>query len=74
MTRVIRACAHAWMHLIGTHMHVWTCLIAVQVMMEVVGQAHKLAVHRATRSVLYSFHFGCANVYQGERDICDCRK
>jgi len=83
MTCVIGACMHAWRHFIRTHTHTWTHLIGtyvhlwmhfivVQVAVRVVEQAHKFTVDRGTRFISFSFHFGCADVYQGRHGICDC--
>jgi len=85
MTRVIGAHAHAWTHFIRTHARTWTRLvgtysrlwlrfIVVRVAARAVEQAREFAVDRAARFVSFSFHFGCADVYQGGRGVCDCRE
>ena len=85
MTRVIGAHAHAWTRFIRTHTWTWTRLvgtyarlwlrfIVVRVAARAVEQAREFAVDRAARFVSFSFHFGCADVYQGGRGVCDCRE
>jgi hypothetical protein len=63
---------HGWhvAHVIATHVCAWTCAIAIGVVMEIIEQMDWTMTDRAGRCVSFYFHFGNANVSQGEREFC----
>jgi len=56
-------------HVIATHARAWTRAIAVGVVMEIIEQTDRIMTDRAGRCVSFYFHFGNANVSQGEREL-----